>query len=93
MTRRITKAPVKSVLQGAIVVNPSALTPGMEDEGKALKYLSRDTSAKPRSRPVRLAGEEDHLARMAVSRDIAVMYRPSMNSKAWSPILILSTSA
>ena len=39
MTRRITEAQVKGVLQGSIITNPPSLTSGMEDERKALKYL------------------------------------------------------
>ncbi|GFZ19591.1 hypothetical protein Acr_28g0002960 [Actinidia rufa] len=64
MTRRITRAPVKGVLQGAIVTNPLVLTLDMESEVQ--KYLSCDPEAKPKIRLVRPICEEDHLARLGV---------------------------
>ena len=78
--RRITKAPAKGVMHGAIVANPLALIPDVEGEGEALKYMSHDL-------PIilsswlrrRLEGEEDHLARMIISISTTVMYRPSKN--------------
>ena len=49
MTFRVTKAPVKGILQGAIVANPQVLTLDMEGKGEAQKYLSRDTLTKTKS--------------------------------------------
>ena len=71
MTRRITRAPVKGVLQGAIVTNPLVLT--LDMEGEVHKYLSRDPQAKPRIRPVRPTCEEDHLARVTDPIDVAAI--------------------
>ena len=77
MVRKITKATVKGILQGAIVANLLVLTPNMEDKREVLRYLSRDPLAKLKSWPTRPTNKEDHLARVTDPIDVAMVYRPS----------------
>ncbi|GFZ19859.1 hypothetical protein Acr_28g0005640 [Actinidia rufa] len=79
----IAKTPIMGVLHEAIVADPPAITPGMGDEGKALKYLGHSLPAvKHKSQQARrLVGEEDHLARMTIPTIIATTYQSNRSSR------------